>query len=98
VAKLRHLRQGRRQSAASTQSGVTTRLQDARLKGAGAAQRRGNGGDGSGDGGGSDGCGGRILMKTDMAAGHFAASGAGERLRQRAEKAAFLVDALGLGG
>ncbi|KIZ07341.1 oligopeptidase B [Monoraphidium neglectum] len=92
VAKLRHLRQLRRQSAAFTQSGVTTRLQDARLKGAAALSPHGGGG------GGSDGCGGRILMKTDMAAGHFAASGAGERLRQRAEKAAFLVDALGLGG
>jgi protease II len=35
-----------------------------------------------------------LLLVTDMEAGHFAASGAGERLRQRAEKAAFIITAL----
>jgi len=38
-----------------------------------------------------------LLLKVDLDAGHFAASGAGERLRQRAEKAAFIIRALGLG-
>jgi hypothetical protein len=37
-----------------------------------------------------------LLIKTDLEAGHFAASGAGERLRQRAEKAAFLIHVLGV--
>ncbi|GBF89255.1 oligopeptidase B [Raphidocelis subcapitata] len=39
-----------------------------------------------------------LLLVTDMEAGHFAASGAGERLRQRAEKAAFIITALGWEG
>lgn len=52
----------------------------------------GCGGASSNSGGGED---RQVLLQTDMAAGHFAASGAGERLRQRAEKVAFLVRALG---
>jgi protease II len=35
-----------------------------------------------------------LALKVDLEAGHFAASGAGARLRQRALKSAFLVHSL----
>ncbi len=38
-----------------------------------------------------------LLFETDMDAGHFAASGAGDRLRARAKKLAFLLHTVGDG-
>jgi hypothetical protein len=92
VAQLRYLRRRRRERAAAAATAAAKPRGRPQGGAAGGVDGQGAKQPRRGPGEGDD---RHILLLVDMAAGHFAASGAGERLRQRAEKVAFIIDALG---